>query len=71
MRQGDPLSPFLFNIAADNLAKMILMAQQNGIIKGLVMEYVENGVAIMQYADDTILCIEDNKEYALNLKFLL
>ena len=55
MRQGDPLSPFLFNIAADTLAKMISLAQKNKLIQGLVPEYVENGVSILQYADDTIL----------------
>jgi hypothetical protein len=36
-----------------------------------VPEYVKDGVAILQYADDTILCIEDKKEQATNLKFLL
>ena len=62
VRQGDPLSPFLFNIAADSLAKMMNLAQESKLITGLVPEYVENGVAILQYADDTILCIQDDKE---------
>jgi hypothetical protein len=71
VRQGDPLSPFLFNIAADTLAKMISLAQSNKLIQGLVPEYVENGIAILQYVDDTILCIQDNEEQAANLKLLL
>ena len=71
VRQGDPLSPFLFNIAADTLAKMISLAQKNNLIKGLVPEYIENGVAVLQYADDTILCIQDDKEQASHLKLLL
>ncbi|CAN6252305.1 unnamed protein product [Urochloa humidicola] len=62
VRQGDPLSPLLFNLAADTLAKMLQKAQENGLIKGLVPEYVPNGVAILQYADDTILCLQDNNE---------
>jgi hypothetical protein len=53
VRQGDPLSPFLFNIAADTLAKIICLAQKNKLIEGLVPAYIENGVAILQYADDT------------------
>jgi hypothetical protein len=71
VRQGDPLSPFLFNIAVDTLAKMISLAQRNNLIKGLVPEYVENSVAVLQYADDTILCIQDDKEQASHLKLLL
>lgn len=55
VRQGDPLSPFLFNIAADTLAKMISLAQKNKLIQGLVPEYIENGVANLHNADDTIL----------------
>jgi hypothetical protein len=31
-----------------------------------VPEYIENGVAILQYADDTILCLQDDKEQAVN-----
>ena len=57
VRQGDPLSPLLFNIAADSLAKMISMGQRNSLIRGLIPEYIQNGVALLQYADDTILCL--------------
>ena len=71
VRQGDPFSPFLFNLAADCLTKMILKAQQNGLFKGLASDLIPNGVAILQYADDTILCFEDNIRNALNIKLLL
>ena len=71
MRQGDPLSPLLFNLAADALAKMIQQAQRNGLIQGLIPEYVENGIAILQYADDTILCLQDEDDSAQNMKLLL
>jgi hypothetical protein len=68
--QGDPLSSLLFNIAMDTLAK-INLAQSNQTITGLLPEYVDKGVAILQYADDTILCLEDNEENARNMKLLL
>jgi len=71
VRQGDPLCPFLFNISADTLAKMMNGAQKNKLITSLVPEYVENGIAILQYVDDTILCIQDSKEQTTNLKYLL
>jgi hypothetical protein len=41
---------------------MIQTAQRNGLIKGLIREYIKDGVAILQYADDTILCMEDDEE---------
>jgi hypothetical protein len=36
VRQGDPLSPILFNLAAEILTRMIYSAQQNGLVTGLV-----------------------------------
>jgi hypothetical protein len=32
VRQEDPFAPFLFNMATNSLAKMICLAQHNGII---------------------------------------
>jgi hypothetical protein len=71
VRQGDPLSPLIFNLAVDSLAKMVHKAQENGLIKGLVSNYIEHGLAVLQYVDDTILCIEDDLESVQNMKFLL
>ena len=71
VRQGDPLSPLLFNLVADALAKIIQQAQRNGLIQGLIPEYMENGIAILQYADDTILCLQDEDDSAQNMKPLL
>jgi hypothetical protein len=50
---------------------MVQTTQKNGLIKGLVKEYIPNGVAILQYADDTILCMEENQETTRNIKILL
>jgi hypothetical protein len=50
---------------------MIQQAQRSGLVKGLVPEYIEHGLAILQYADDTILCMQDDDESAQNMKLLL
>jgi hypothetical protein len=50
---------------------MIHKAQENGLIKGLAEEYVPQGVAVLQYADDTILCLQDDLESTHNMKLLL
>ena len=71
VRQGDPHSPFLFNLAVECLNKMICKAQQNGLLTGLASDLVPNGVVVLQYVDDTIICLEHDVEKALNLKLLL
>jgi hypothetical protein len=71
VRQGDPFAPTLFNIAVNCLSKMIQLAKQNGLIAGLADHIIEGGCAILQYADDTILFIQDDMESAKNLKLLL
>jgi hypothetical protein len=57
VRQGDPISPFLFNAAIQCLAKMVHEAQQNDLLVGLALDLIDKGVAIMQYADDTVLYV--------------
>ena len=50
---------------------MVNMAQVNGMIEGMVPEYVPKGVAILQYTDDTIICLQDTQDNARNMKLLL
>ena len=71
VRQGDPHSPFLFNLAVECLTKMIKKAQKNKLITGLASDLIQDGVAVLQYADDTIICLEHDVDKAVNLKLLL
>ena len=71
LRQGDPLSPVLFNVVADMLAVLVSRARRSDQIKGLVPHLIEEGLSIMQYADDTILFLEDDLAQAQNLKLIL
>ncbi|WVZ82090.1 LOW QUALITY PROTEIN: hypothetical protein U9M48_029392 [Paspalum notatum var. saurae] len=43
LRQGDPLSPILFNIVVDMLAIILARAKNNGQVKGVVPHLVEGG----------------------------
>jgi hypothetical protein len=54
LRQGNPLSPMLFNIVADMLAILIERAKSDGQIEGVIPHLVDGGLSILQYADDTI-----------------
>uniref|UniRef100_A0A8I6XZE3 Reverse transcriptase domain-containing protein n=1 Tax=Hordeum vulgare subsp. vulgare TaxID=112509 RepID=A0A8I6XZE3_HORVV len=71
LRQGDPMSPILFNVVADMLAILIGRAKQEGQIGGLVPHLVDGGVSILQYADDTILFLEHDIAKARNMKLIL
>jgi retron-type reverse transcriptase len=71
LRQGDPLSPILFNIVVDMLAILIKRAKNSGQIEGLVPHLVDDGLSILQYADDTLIFMYDNLEKAKNIKLLL
>ena len=44
IRQGDPISPLLFNSAGDVIARMFRKAQENGLIRGLVPHILHNGI---------------------------
>jgi hypothetical protein len=41
------------------------------LIKGLGNELIQGGVISLQYADDTILFVDKEEEYARNLKWIL
>jgi hypothetical protein len=71
LRQGDPLSPILFNIVADMLAIIIARAKDNGHIGGSVPHFVNGGISILQYTDDTILFMEHDLAKAINMKLIL
>lgn len=71
LRQGDPLSPLLFNLVADALAEMLELAKEGGHIQGLVPHLVQGGLTHLQYADDTILFMELSDSNILIVKFLL
>ena len=71
LRQGDPLSPLLFNLVADMLAIMIARAKQAGQVSGLIPHLIDDGISILQYADDTIIFLEHSFEEAKTMKLVL
>ncbi|WVZ88220.1 hypothetical protein U9M48_034764 [Paspalum notatum var. saurae] len=71
LRQGDPLSPILFNIVADMLAIIINRAKGEGKVNGVIPHLVDDGLSLLQYADDTVIFLDHNLEMARNMKALL
>jgi hypothetical protein len=62
LRQEDPLSPLLFNIVVDMLAILIKCAKAEGQIEGVVPHLVDDGLSILQYADDTLIFLGHDLE---------
>ncbi|WVZ53969.1 hypothetical protein U9M48_004850 [Paspalum notatum var. saurae] len=71
LRQGDPLSPVLFNIVVDMLAIIVSRAKAIGLFKGVVPHLVDDGLSILQYADDTVLFLDHDLDQAKNMKLVL
>nr|KAJ0214448.1 hypothetical protein LSAT_V11C400195850 [Lactuca sativa] len=67
VRQGDPLSPFLFNIAAEGLHITMKEAEEKGIFKGLQLPNHGPIISHLQYADDVIFMGSWSSENIKNL----
>ncbi|GJR66773.1 reverse transcriptase domain, reverse transcriptase zinc-binding domain protein [Tanacetum coccineum] len=71
IRQGDPLSHFLFILAAEGLNALVSEAVEKGIFRGVAVGEDNVTVSHLQYADDTIFFEEWNKENAKSLMCIL
>lgn len=58
IRQGDPLSLFLFTLVDDTLRRLIVRAEQRNLIKGFKIDRNNVSVSHLQFANDTILFYE-------------
>jgi hypothetical protein len=71
LRQGDPLAPLLFNTVVDVFSRMLVKGSNAGLVRGLCSNLILRGVISLQYADDTLLFLEKNREVAINFKWIL
>jgi Reverse transcriptase (RNA-dependent DNA polymerase) len=71
VRQGDPLSPFLFDLVADVFHRILQKAQSNGILRGLGDFGNLGQILNLHFADDTLLFLEAPKDNIEILKWIL
>ncbi|XP_057432258.1 uncharacterized protein LOC130725012 [Lotus japonicus] len=72
IRQGDPITPFLFFIIAEGLNGLMRQAVDLHQFKGYCFGRQTNEeVSILQFADDTLFIGEATKENAFTLKCML
>ena len=67
LRQGDPLSHFLFTLVADGLSRLMERATEISFVKGWTVGRDNVMVSHLQFADDTIFFLESEGAYFKNL----
>ena len=55
VRQGDPIAPFLFLLAAEGLNQACKLAVQNKLVKGVDVGNDKVHIFHLQYADDMVI----------------
>ncbi|XP_076929067.1 putative mitochondrial protein AtMg01250 [Bidens hawaiensis] len=71
VKQGDPLSPFLFIIAMEGLNAVMKSASQHNLFKGVQLPNCGPIVSHMMYADDVMFIGDWNTGDTVNLARLL
>ena len=68
LRQGDPLSPFLFDLAVETLSLVIEKASGLGLWEGVAVSRGGPKITHLQYADDTIIFCPPKLDFLHNIK---
>ena len=75
IRQGDPLSPYLFVLGMDILSRLVNKAVEGNFLSGCKLggarEEEELEVSHLLYADDTLLFCKDNPDQLACLRWIL
>jgi len=70
IRQGDPLSPFLFLLMAEVLNKMVQRTISLGLLRGISVGTDDLQISHIQFADDTLVFCEAEEQYVRVIKGL-
>lgn len=62
LRQGDPLSPFLFILGAEVLSRLIQKAEESGAIHGIKAARGCQAISHLQFVDDLLIFSQANQD---------
>ncbi|CAL2259470.1 unnamed protein product [Prunus armeniaca] len=71
LRQGDPISPYLFFIVSDVLSLLIQSAVSNELLQGIKMGNRAPTLSHLMFADDTLIFLKASTQNCRNLIMLL
>jgi len=71
LRQGDPMTPFLFLVVAEGLAGLVRQASKQNTLTGVKVGRMEIVCSMLQFADDTVFLCEDSFSNVFTIKTIL
>jgi hypothetical protein len=71
LRQGDPLSPYLFLICAEGFSTLLNKAEVDGVLPGVRICHNAPSINHLLFADDSLVLIKASRESARSLQSLL
>jgi hypothetical protein len=71
IRQGDPISPYLFLLAAEGLSCLIKSRSESSILSGIQVASSAPTISHLLFADDSLLFFRANRESAEEIKEVL
>lgn len=71
IRQGDPLAPYMFLLIGEVLSRLIDRAVSTGACQGINFKFHNRTISHFQYADDTVLFIQNSKKAIRGMKRVL
>ena len=71
IRQGDPISPYLFLLAAEGLSCLLKSRIQSSNLRGITVAASAPMVSHLLFADDSLLFFKANRESADQVKDVL
>lgn len=71
LQQGDPLSPFLFLVAAEGLSLLTKRAMDRRLLQVAEIGRCRFSLSHLQYADDTIFIVKGKRDNVMAIRWLL
>ncbi|XP_026410423.1 uncharacterized protein LOC113305622 [Papaver somniferum] len=71
IRQGDPISPFVFLLVGEALTFMIKKTQEEGLLSGFQAKSDGTVISHLQFSDDTLIFLDADVEQVKNLILIL
>ncbi|XP_074288211.1 uncharacterized protein LOC141613378 [Silene latifolia] len=71
LRQGDPISPYLFIICMEILSLMVIKAESQRSIEGIKLSRNSPAISHLLYADDALLCFRLSSSSCESLRDIL